>query len=64
MNKVLFVGSTYIKPDCKAPHWNDFHSRWYVEGYRWIKTKKAFSTVRTLHNFLDYEWIDEAELPN
>lgn len=55
---ILFVGSTYIKTD-NEPEYNEFHKRFYAGGYRYIKSKKKFSGVKLLHNFLHYEKLDE-----
>lgn len=37
------------------PVWNEFHQRFYAWGYRWIKSRKKFSSVKGLHNFLTWE---------
>jgi hypothetical protein len=31
------------------PEWNEFHSLWYVSGFRFIKSRQAFSKTRLLH---------------
>lgn len=50
---ILFVGSTYIKTE-ETPKFNDFHRAYYVHGYRWIKSKKTFSTNKTVLSFAHY----------
>ena len=34
----------------KAPEFNEFHQRWYLWGYRWIKSTGKFSGNCSLHN--------------
>lgn len=41
----------------EAPHWSDYHLRWYVCGYRWIKTRRDWSRQLTLHNFTACEVV-------
>lgn len=55
---ILFVGSSYIKTD-ETPKFNDYHKAYYVHGFRWIKSKKKFSSSNLLHNFPHYEKLDE-----
>jgi hypothetical protein len=38
----------------EEPRWSDYHKRFYAYGFRWIKTKQAFSTVSVLHNFKSF----------
>jgi hypothetical protein len=38
-----------------TPEWSEYHQRFYAYGFRWIKTKQAYSTVSLLHNFKSYE---------
>lgn len=37
--------------DGGEPHWSAMHKRWYVGGYRWIKSRQAFSKSCLLHSF-------------
>ena len=63
MNKVLFVGGNYIKPrEGAEPEYHAYYKRWYCAGYRWIKSKKKWSSSCLLHNFQSYEWLDEEQL--
>jgi hypothetical protein len=35
----------------EQPKWNDLHKRYYVWGYRWIKSRRAWSKHRDLQVF-------------
>jgi hypothetical protein len=32
-----------------APRFNDFHKRWYVDGHRWIKSRRKWSSNALSH---------------
>ena len=35
--------------------WDEFHKRFYLWGFRWIKSKGRWSNTLNLHNFEKYE---------
>ena len=43
----------------ERPEWSNYHKRFYVAGYRWVKTKQAWSSNCLLHNFVSFD----VELP-
>jgi hypothetical protein len=46
-----------IKTNNDTPRWSEFNKRFYVWGFRWIKSRQAFSTVSGLHNFEGFEEV-------
>jgi hypothetical protein len=38
----------------ERPEWNDYHKRYYVTGYRWVKGRRAWSRTAALHSFEGY----------
>lgn len=63
MGKVLFVGGTYIKPrGSEEPKWSEYHKQWHCAGYRWIKSKKHWSSSCLLHGFQAFEWVEESAI--
>lgn len=57
MEQIIFAGGTYLKVT-EEPRWNEFHKRFYAGGYRWIKSKKRFSSSELLHNFEHFEKVE------
>lgn len=43
----------------EAPRWSEYHKRFYAWGYRWIKTKKHWSSNQLLHNFTSFTETEE-----
>ena len=41
------------------PEWSDYHQRFYVAGYRWIKSTQKFSSNCLLHSFKGYDEVNE-----
>lgn len=39
----------------ETPHYSEFHKRWYVAGFRFIRTKQTFSGSCLLHSFKSFE---------
>ena len=58
MEKIIFTGGNYLKLK-EEPEWSDFHQRYYAASYRWIKSKRKFSANCLLHNFKQFEVVDE-----
>lgn len=43
-----------IKCDGEVPHFSEFWKKWYVNGFRFVKTKQKFSGCSGLHNFKSF----------
>jgi len=44
----------------ERPEWSEPHKRFYVAGYRWIKSRQKFSGNCLLHNFTG--WSEDEQV--
>jgi len=56
IKRIYFVGSTYIATEDESePRYYEHSKLYFIDGYRWIKSRKTFSTVRLGHSCYHYE---------